>query len=224
MRINFKNIVMTSTFLFLPAKSVNMAQTVKYHPAKQICCPSIVDVIKQRRKKIYDFLCSPLVKMQEMEAKKPLNIIKMTKPSKDLDISKTKFVGSPQFLNMFLSGVMKGKGEQFIKAQEKHGINATFLIGIANLESGYGLSSYAVKRNNIAGMRNKQGYMYFKSVDDCIDKMAENLKRKYVDDGLTTIKQIGKRYAENPNWANVVVEKMNPMYSASKAMVYNFEK
>ena len=66
--------------------------------------------------------------------------------------------------------------------------------------------------------------MYFKSVDDCIDKMAENLKRKYVDDGLTTIKQIGKRYAENPNWANVVVEKMNPMYSASKAMVYNFEK
>ena len=224
MKTSFRNIALVSTLLFVPLKSTTTVQPAKHAVKKATSeCTYLLDLVKQRNEMTYDFISAPLAEFKAKEARKALNIIKMPKPTKDLDVSKTKFVGHPEFLNMFLSGVLKGKGEKFIEAQEKHGINATFLVGIANLESGNGLSDFARNRNNIAGMRTAKGYMHFDSVDECIDKMAENLKRNYVEDGLTTISKIHKRYAEDPKWADVVVERMSPIYDASKCMIYDFE-
>lgn len=221
MKTTLKSLAIASTFLFMPLKSTNTVQPIRRVAQNTTECTALIDLLKQNNS-TYDFIYIPLVNFQKKEAQRALNIIKMPKPTADLDVNTTKFVGHPDFLNTFLKGVMSGKGEKFIEAQEKHGINASFLVGIANLESGNGISDYAIKRNNIAGMRNNNGYMYFESVDKCIDKMAENLRKKYIDDGLTTINQIGKRYAENPEWANLVVERMNPLYDASKCKIYDF--
>lgn len=222
MKTNFKNLAIASAILFVPLKSTNSAHQTRQLVKKAPELISYVDLLKQKPVTC-DFLYEPIKNLKaQNEAKQKINLIKMPKPTKNLDVSKTKFVGHPEFLNMFLTGVLKGKGEKFIEAQEKHGINASFLIGIANLESGNGFSGLAKKNNNIAGMRTNNRYMSFKSVDDCIDKMAKNLKKRYIDDGLTTIEQIRGRYAENPKWADEVIERMNPIYYSSKCKILSF--
>ncbi len=63
-------------------------------------------------------------------------------------------------------------------------------------------------------MKSGGGLMSFSSLEEGIDKMASNLKRNYIDKGLTTIEQIQKKYAPvgaandpnglNKNWINGV--------------------
>lgn len=69
------------------------------------------------------------------------------------------------------------------------------LAAIAIHETGNGTSKAAKNKNNIGGMMGKNGLMSFKSIQDGIDKMASNLKRNYIDQGLTSIAQIQKKYA-----------------------------
>ena len=147
----------------------------------------------------------------------------VAKPHAKLDVTKSMYSGSPEFLNWFLGdGKLKGKGKEFIKVQEKYGINAVFLIAIADLESACGKSKLAQKNNNFGGMRGKNGWLKFNSVDEGIDKLASNLKRRYIDDGLITIDKIAKRYAEDRKWAETVVSKMNNMYKYSQYKVFKF--
>ena len=80
----------------------------------------------------------------------------------------------------------------------------------------------AQKNNNFGGMRSGKVWLKFKTPEEGIDKLAENLKRKYIDDGLVTIDQIHKRYAEDKNWANIVVSKMDDIYKTSKCKVLKF--
>ena len=225
MRINFKKYVLATSLMVTPMKSVNspiMKSGIVDNCVKSEYLAKTVDAVQKERSNVAEFIDNKMVQLREINARRGLNFIDMTKPHTDLDVSKTKFSGHPEFLNMFLKGVLKGKGKQFINAQEKYGINATFLIGVANHESAYGTSDFALNRNNIAGMRNGHGYMYFNSVDDCIDKMASNLKRMYIDQGLTTISQINKKYAEDTQWGNHVVGRMSPIYRASVCRIYKF--
>ena len=147
---------------------------------------------------------------------------KMPKPHLHMDISKTKYEGNPQFLETFLSGVLKGKSQAFYNAQEKYGINATFLIGIANQESGYGSSAVARRCNNIGGMRTSNGYIKYKSVEECIDSIASNLQRNYVRRGLTTPPQIGKKYCETEAWPKAIVSQMKKIHNASQCQVFRY--
>lgn len=151
------------------------------------------------------------------------NSPKVAKPSVKMDVTNTLYKGSPEFLDMFLgNGKLKGQGKTFLKAQEKYGINAVFLIAIAQLESATGKSNLAIKNNNFGGMRSKKGWLKFKTPEAGIDSLASNLKHKYVDDGLVTIDKIHKRYAEGKNWANIVVSKMDNIYKTSKCKVLKF--
>lgn len=225
MNSRLKNIALASTLLIVPMKSERAVQNVSKPFVREL--PKIenfTDFVKEHDKKLHEVLYAPFENLQRLDSLRRLTVAKVPQPKKDLDVVKTKFVGHPEFLNLFLEGVLAGKGEQFCKAQEKYGINATFLVGIANNESAMGKSEYARNRNNIAGMRGANGYLKFESVDECIDKMAANLKAKYTDQGLNTIEKINKKYAESDEWANAIIRHMNPMYDASKIMVYDFAK
>ncbi|OZB90049.1 hypothetical protein CJP46_35305 [Paenibacillus sp. XY044] len=117
-------------------------------------------------------------------------------------------------LNKTLSGALKGQGNAFVSAGQKYGIDPALLAAIAIHETGNGSSSAAKNKNNVGGMMGKNGLMTFSSLQDGIDKMASNLKRNYIDKGLTTIEQIQKKYAPvgasndpnnlNSNWINGV--------------------
>lgn len=109
-----------------------------------------------------------------------------------------KFQGSAEQLNKQLNrknGVLKNKGEVFLAAQEKYGINAAILAAIAINESAYGTSKKARNLNNVGGIRSgAKGFKKFNSVDECIMEMARLLKNSYINKGLTTIAQVGAKY------------------------------
>lgn len=223
MNTHFKNMTLATTILLAACKGEPTARTVKTAakkiPAKEITA----DLIKMRSGNPFAVLQTSLAQLRKLEVTKAKDIIKMPKPRKNMDISKTKFKGNPKFLDIFLNGVLKGKGKQFYKAQEKYGVNATFLIGIANLESARGTSAVAKAKNNIAGMRTSKGYLNYKSVDDCIDSLAANIKNNYIDEGYTTIKKINKKYSENEEWGEHVVDCMDNIYNSSKSLLFQFE-
>lgn len=223
MRTNLKNITLAATILLSACKSNPNAQKITQN-AVDIASHSIsADLAGFNHKNPFSVLPAPFSVLQRLEAQKALNDIKMPKPKKSLDISKTRYKGSPKFLDMFLTGVLKGKGKQFCKAQEKYGVNATFLVGIANLESGRGLSDVAKTHNNIAGMKTSKGYLKYKTVDDCIDSLAANIKENYINEGYTTIGKINKKYSECDEWGDRVVNCMNDMYHSSKSILFNFK-
>jgi len=129
--------------------------------------------------------------------------------------------GSAEKLNKYLNnkGVLQGKGESFMRAQEKYGISASVLVGIAVNETGNGKSNLALNKNNVGGIRisGSTEFKTFDSVDDCIMEMARILKEHYVNNSnlsLFKLYQVNAKYCPasdttdtegvNNNWASAV--------------------
>ena len=92
-------------------------------------------------------------------------------------------------LNKYLStstpekSILRDKGYEFIQAQNKYGVNASFMVGVAMNESGKGTSSIATSKNNIFGLNAVdaspgQSANYFKSVADCVNEFASHWMSK----------------------------------------------
>ncbi|WP_258389613.1 glucosaminidase domain-containing protein [Paenibacillus spongiae] len=140
---------------------------------------------------------------------------------------RTKFKGqsvgrgnATTFNSKSLGGALQNTGSAFEAAGKKYGVDPILLAAIAMHETGNGTSSAVKGKNNVGGMmRRKGGLMEFGSLDEGIDAMASNLKRLYIDQGLTTIEQIQRKYAPvgaandptglNKNWVNGVTKFYN---------------
>lgn len=126
---------------------------------------------------------------------------------------------------------LRGSGKYFIKAQDKHGVNASFMIGIAMNESGRGTSTLSKTKNNLFGIKandsNPQDAMKFNSVEDCIDEFAKtwmsngylNPKDWRYSGGNVGNKDSGcnVRYASDPFWgekASSFMDEMNVYLSS----------
>lgn len=131
------------------------------------------------------------------------------------------YTGTADDLNKYLEdkGVLKDKGEIFLKAQEEYGINAAVLVAITMHESGKGTSKLAKNKNNVGGVRiaGSNEFKKFDNVEDCIMEMARFLKAGYVENSvrpLTKLYEINARYCPvsdvtdktggNRNWAKRV--------------------
>jgi beta-N-acetylglucosaminidase len=84
------------------------------------------------------------------------------------------------------NSVYYGKANDFITYQNIYGVNAAMEMAFANLESGYGTSTYAVQRNNLFGINavdsDPNQADYFTSVAACIEyHMSTVLSRAYFD-------------------------------------------
>ena len=83
------------------------------------------------------------------------------------------------------NSVLLNTGQYFLDAQEKYGINAAIVLSIAILESGYGTSEYAIRRNNLFGISaydsNPDSATYFSSVGQCIEQMMGYYLKDYSD-------------------------------------------
>lgn len=142
-------------------------------------------------------------------------------------------------LDKGLQGVLKGHGQDFIKAGNKYGIDPYLLASISMLESGRGTSSAIRNHNNPSGImdweNNWQTIRHFNSLAEGIDFTAKNLKNLYFDQGLTTIEQIGSKYAPigasndpnnlNKNWIpnvkSIYRELTGGSYSSGKISYQN---
>lgn len=103
--------------------------------------------------------------------------------------------GGKTALDQHLKGSLKGYGSAFTAVGKKYGIDPNLLAAIAIHETGNGTSPAIKNKNNVGGMMGKNGLMTFGSIEEGIDAMASNLRRNYINQGLTTIPQIQRKYA-----------------------------
>lgn len=133
----------------------------------------------------------------------------------------TPYNGTASDLNAHLGGVMRGKGEVFLRAQQQYGINAAFLASICITESANGTSSLAKNKNNVGGVRYSGSYEFrrYSSVDECIMHIAKFLKSGYINKGLTTAGQIGAKYCPS----NDPTDKAgtNSLWASTVTSIYN---
>jgi len=133
--------------------------------------------------------------------------------------SRTNYTASQldQFINSKTSATSKlrGIGQALINVQEKYGVNAAMILGIAINESGWGNSVIAQSKNNLFGLNAvdsnpllaANGYV---SVGDCIEQFAKYwISMGYSDPqdyryngGFLGNKELGAnvKYASDPYW------------------------
>ena len=66
--------------------------------------------------------------------------------------------------------------DDFLKAENEHGVNACFLAAVASLESGHG--RYCFRPNNIFGWSGKD----FENKAECVDFVSSKIAEHYLSD------------------------------------------
>lgn len=111
-----------------------------------------------------------------------------------------------------------GIGEALEQAEKKYSVNGLYLMGLCILESGWGTSDFAVKRNNLVGWNaidaNPQLASTFESKEQCILYVAEKLQQNYLTEGGAyfegyTAKDIDVHYCTDKEHANKIVNIVN---------------
>lgn len=102
---------------------------------------------------------------------------------------------TPEELRPHLGGVFKGKEQVFYDAAVNNGIDVVLLAAIAIHETGNGTSKAVREKNNPGGIMGSGGLRTFATLDEGIHAMAKLLYDGYISQGLTTIAQIGRKYA-----------------------------
>jgi len=154
----------------------------------------------------------------------------------DYDI-RTTYTGGVEQLNRFLekypNSELHGKGDIFIKAQNKYHISALVLLAICGAETTYGTKGKAVAKHNFANIEKPKGANYsgrwrkFNNAEECIMELARLLSENYVTSpgkgkvqSLTKLYQVNAKYCpaaethENAGWAKLVNSCMKKILAA----------
>lgn len=114
---------------------------------------------------------------------------------------------------------LAGLGAFYAEKEQSHGLNALFMISVAQLESGFGNSKLAKNCNNLGGIKNGgNGYMEFPTLQDCVEYQATLLRDDYLsEDGKyysgKTTKDVSQKYCEgSESWYTQVESLMKKNY------------
>lgn len=115
---------------------------------------------------------------------------------------------------------MRGTGKTFVSAGNQYDISPWFLVAIAGHESGFGSAGFATNGSHNPfglGVTGAPGAGFrYGSWDAAIRAAAANLGGPlYKGAGKITIKDIGSRWAADPNWADAVATKMASLTGAA---------
>ncbi|NRD79403.1 glucosaminidase domain-containing protein [Bacillus sp. BRMEA1] len=124
-------------------------------------------------------------------------------------------------LNSQLDGKLTGMGQVFIQAGKLYNVDPALLAAITKHESANGKSNAAYEKNNVAGVMGSDGLKSYSSVEACIMDTARNLSKNYLGAGLSSIAEIGHKYAPvgagndptglNNYWVNGVTKFYNQL-------------
>jgi beta-N-acetylglucosaminidase len=141
------------------------------------------------------------------------------------------------------TSILTGKGQLFINAGEKYGINALYLAAHAIHESAYGTSAISMAKNNLFGFGAYDAAPFisayrFESVESSIDFIAREMKTTYLNPdnwkyrgaylGFSTKTLTNARieansegmnffYASDPNWGKTISQHMQKMHPYDKS-------
>ncbi|MGH1051850.1 S-layer homology domain-containing protein [Bacillus cytotoxicus] len=126
-----------------------------------------------------------------------------------------------------------GHGQDFIEAQNNHGVNALYLAAHAILESGYGKSEIAYRKHNLFGLRAYDwdpfgNAKYLQSYGESIAYNANYVRARYLEKtGMyyngPTLTGMNVKYATDKEWAPKIaniMERIKPF----KAEDYMYAK
>lgn len=104
---------------------------------------------------------------------------------------------------------LKQYAKSFLKTEKEEGINALFLLAIANIESGRGTSILAEKHGNLFGIKNGGRYIWWNdknglNTDRGIEHAGWFLRTRFIEKGATSIRQIGRTYSGTEEWGKAV--------------------
>lgn len=127
---------------------------------------------------------------------------------------------------------IKGLGAYLKEAEVKHNINALLILGMAMHESDFGMSKYALERNNLFGIKaydsNTDAAQTFASPNEAIDALANlYLNKNYINpagahaNGAATgnkARGFNVKYASDPYWGQKIAGHMHrvDMYLGKK--------
>ena len=141
------------------------------------------------------------------------------------------------------ASILTNKGQVFIDAGKKYGVNALYLAAHAIHESAYGTSTISLTKNNLFGFGAYDAAPFvaayrFASVELCIDYIAREMKSTYLNPGnwkyqgaylgFSTKTLANARidassegmnffYASDPNWGKSISQHMEKILSYGKA-------
>jgi beta-N-acetylglucosaminidase len=124
---------------------------------------------------------------------------------------------------------LTGLGASFVSAQNKYGVDATYLVSHAVLETYWGTSQIYKAKNNLYGWgaydSNPGNYAgSFPSSDYAIQYEAYIVRQVYLEPGGTfyvspTLDGMQKHYATDTSWANSIARIMNQYVSENNGTV-----
>lgn len=141
------------------------------------------------------------------------------------------------------TSILSGKGQVFINAGKKYGVNALYLAAHAIHESAYGTSAISLAKNNLFGFGAYDAAPFFAayrfaSVELCIDYIASEMKTTYLNPsnwkyqgaylGFSTKTLTNARidansegmnffYASDPNWGKTISQHMQKILPYDKS-------
>jgi len=115
-------------------------------------------------------------------------------------------------LDRSLKSTLSGYGLAFANLSIQYGVDPYVAVAISLLETGcyHGVCSALTSQcNNVGGMKGSPGcgggsYERFETLESGIEAFILNLSKNYYQVGLTTVEQIGKKYAESNTWSTKV--------------------
>ncbi len=105
-------------------------------------------------------------------------------------------------LDKVLKSDLAGYGRYISEVSLERNVDPIVATSILLHETGcmWKCSYLARVKYNVGGMRGRNGYMKFDSMEEGIRAFVGNLQKNYYEKGLTTPELMNKKYAENPNW------------------------
>jgi beta-N-acetylglucosaminidase len=125
-----------------------------------------------------------------------------------------------EYNKMLENTELNGLGNALEKAEKEYEVNGLYLMGLACLESGYGKSEFARKRNNLVGWNavnsNPNKASYFESKEECILYVAERLKTNYLNENGCyfngySARAIDVKYCTDKKHADKIIQIINKL-------------
>ena len=125
-----------------------------------------------------------------------------------------------EYNKMLENTELNNLGNALEKAEKEYGINGLYLMGLACLESGYGKSEFARKRNNLVGWNavnsNPNKASYFESKEECILYVAKRLKTNYLNENGCyfngySARAIDVKYCTDKKHADKIIQIINKL-------------
>lgn len=85
---------------------------------------------------------------------------------------------------------LNGKAKVFLKKAKQYNVNPAVLMAIAMHESARGTSEAAKLKRNVGGVMGAKQLKKFKSVDNCIEEMAQIVSKHHQESDINTVEEL----------------------------------